>query len=133
MTSTSSELHQIDEVLCDSCQSFNADVKCSSCHFRLCGKCSEDPGAFRLHTLVQIQEGCLEHEHHEALFDSFQVCFLDDSGEDSFVSKILGNELLAKLVKEIQSLAYRIAPEKHHMFEVKVVNKEDHLNVVVEV
>lgn len=69
----------------------------------------------------------------KALFDSFQVYCLDDSVKDSFASKILGKQMLKELETEIKSLAYWIAPEKHHVFEVKVVNKEDHLNVVVEV
>lgn len=68
-----------------------------------------------------------------ALFDSFQVYCLDDSAKDSFASKILGKQMLEELETEIKSLAYWIAPEKHHVFEVKVVNKEDQLNVVVEV
>lgn len=67
-----------------------------------------------------------------ALFDSFQVYCLDDSAKDSFASKILGKQMLEELETEIKSLAYWIAPEKHHVFEVKVVNKEDHLKVVVE-
>lgn len=120
--------HQEDVVLCDFCFKSIADVKCTICHVRLCGKCSDDH-ALRLHMLVKMKKT----KHLEALFDSFQVCFLDDSVEDSFASEILGKELLAGLVKEIQSLAYMIVPKKHHMFEVKVVNKEDHLNIVAEV
>lgn len=133
MEPTYSAYHQEDVVLCDICFKSIADVKCTICHFHLCGKCSEDDHALRLHMLVKLKKKNFEHKHIEALFDSFQVCFLDDSVEDSFASEILGKESLAELVKEIQSLAYMIVSEKHHMFEVKVVNKEDHLNIVAEV
>lgn len=78
--------------------------------------------------------GPVSSKELNVLFGSFEVDFPpDDPTSESFAREILGKHSLKDLVTYIQSLSNRIVLAKHCVFEVEVVNDEDHLNVVGEV